>query len=132
MPKPRPLLKPSGYDVVIRNRNAIRAINRKLARASPSEGARLVDEKDRLMREMWAACPHDAVIYDPAMKTTLGPKPLPTRLCTGCGLDESSRAERFKTLKTRKGRTIERLEGQAFAIKLGQVLRATGINVENG
>lgn len=128
MPK-KSLLKPSGYDVVIRNRNAIQDINRKLKKASGTREKKLIDEKDRLMWEMWKACPHDSVAYNPGYRTSLGPDPLPLRFCTSCGFDEASRTKRFKTLTPRDGRTIAKMDDQAFAAKLGQTLRWTGINI---
>lgn len=129
MPKKPSLLKPSGNDVVIRNSLAIKKLNRQMAKLDPEKQTALIDEKDRLMHEMWAACRHESVVYNPGMKTRIGPDPLPLRFCTSCGFDEASPTKKFKVLVPRRGRAIVRLEGQEFSIRLGETLRRTGINL---
>ena len=121
--------KPSGYDVVIRNSLAIKKLNRALDKASPKKRQAMIDEKDRLMHEMWDACPHESVA-DGATLTRPGPgaKPIPNpfRFCTSCGYDEAP--SEIDLLGSRKGRTIKRLESTAFTAKLNETLRRTGIN----
>ncbi|HJV32437.1 MAG TPA: hypothetical protein VJ694_00250 [Patescibacteria group bacterium] len=123
------LLKPSGYDVVIRNTLAMRRINRKLDKAEADDRDALLVEKDRLMEEMWRACPHESVVRcDDVRSTLFGPKPVPTCLCTSCGLYEQSASGRFPALKRKRGRTIVTLARSAFSARLGETLKRTGIN----
>jgi len=125
------VLKPSAYDVVIRNRNAIRRLNAKIGAAKTAAAyGRLVDEKDRLMREMWAACPHGEIAHCEGAKTSLGPDPMPMRVCVCCGESELEPNGTFEVLKRKRGRKLTRFDPQAFAVKLGQTLLATGINIK--
>ena len=113
--------KPSGYDVVIRNSNAIKDLNGKL-------GA-LLDKKERLMEEMWAACPHESVVRsDEVLSTLFGPTPVPSCFCTSCGLYEQSREGRFKALKPKRGRTVVTVPRAEFSAKFGETTKRTGIN----
>lgn len=130
MPKKSSLLKPSGYDVVIRNMLAVRKINRRIGKADPKTRDRLLVEKDRLMEEMWAACPHESVVRSDEVKTVWGPEPVPACFCTSCGLYEASPSRRFKALKPRAGRTIVLANGQIFSVNLGRTLLRTGINAK--
>lgn len=127
--RPKPVLKPSGYDVVIRDINAIRAINAKIGRARPSKRDGLMTEKDRLIDEMQAACPHESILRcDGAVSGLFGPKPVQARLCTSCGQYEQPQDGRFKALSRKKGRAITRVERDVFAARLGKTLIFTGIN----
>jgi hypothetical protein len=130
MPKKESKCKPSGYDVVIRNSVAIKKLNRAMDKASLKKRGALIDEKDRLMHEMWKACPHESVADGETM-TRPGPgaEPIPNRFrfCTSCGFDEAP--SQLKILVPRQGRTIARLESPAFSAKLGETLRRTGINL---
>lgn len=129
MPRRTNALKPSGYDVVIRNSLAIKAINAKLSKkAKPKDADALMTEKDRLIDEMQAACPHESILRCDDVRTTFGPEPVPTALCTSCGQYEQSPRKRFKTLK-RGGKAVVKVNRQEFAVRLGKTLRFTGINV---
>lgn len=129
MPK-KSLLKPSGYDVVIRNRNRLQDLNRRLARLKdPAERGALMAEKDRLIDEMEAACPHEEIAHTDAAKNPFGPASKPMRFCTGCGCSEY-KTPSFKVLTCRRGRKLIRLDRAAFAARLGRTLIATGINIK--
>jgi len=128
MPKKRSLLKPSGYDVVIRVTLAIKKINRDIGKAGVKSRQRLIDEKDRLMREMWKACPHESVCHTDAFRTHPKIPSRPLRFCTSCGFDEAGRP--FKILRCRRGRTLDRRPDAEFKVKLGETLRRTGINMK--
>ena len=122
-------LKPSGYDVVIRNVNAIKDINRKASAASSKKRDALLTEKDRLIDEMQAACPHESVVRCDEVRSSLyGPKDMLTRLCTSCGFYEQPPSGTFTVLKPKRGRSILAATRDGFAQKLGEVLRRTGIN----
>src|SRR5688572_15824245 len=128
----RSILKPSGYDVVIRNSNAIKDLNRRIGKAAPKKRDALIDEKERLMREMWQACPHESVMHG-ALRSRPGPgaEPIETvlRVCTSCGFDEPRKNGRFKVLTRRKDRFISRPGESGFRDTLGETLRRTGINL---
>lgn len=128
------VLKPSGYDVVIRNRNAIQRINRRFKKARGAEEKKLIDEKDRLLHEMWKACPHDVVIEGiAALRTPTGPIPMPMRFCTSCGeCDEPRTDGAYKLLKPRRGRAITELDEASFSARLHKTLLWTGYNIKNG
>jgi hypothetical protein len=107
----------------------MKAINRKLAKATETERDALLTEKDRLMEEMWAACPHESVARCDEVRSSLfGPKDVPTRLCTSCGFYEQPADGTFKVLKPKRGRSVMLFTRDAFSVKLGEVLRRTGIN----
>jgi hypothetical protein len=122
-------LKPSGYDVVIRNSLAIRGLNRKMRKLPEAERAPLIDEKERLMAEMWASCPHESVIHDPGKEFRPGHKTRPFRFCTSCGFDEGPNGNRYAILKAKRGRTIAKPDRQGIAARLGETLKRTGINI---
>lgn len=129
MPKEASLLKPSGYDTVIRNRNRIQRLNRKLKRLKSEAGrAPLIDEKEQLIDEMQAMCPHESIAHCDAVKNVFGPDAKPMRFCTGCGCSEFG-GKPYQALKCRRGRKLIRLERQAFGAKLGATLKWTGINL---
>lgn len=125
------MLKPSPYDVVIRNSLAIKNLNKLIGKRPKSRDA-LIDKKERLMHEMWQACPHESVAHG-IFLTRPGPgaEPIATtlRLCTSCGFDEGPKNGRFKVLTRRKGRFISRLSEPGFRDTLGETLRRTGINL---
>ena len=127
--KDKSVLKPSGYDVVIRNINAIKDINRMASRAGAKKRDALLTEKDRLIDGMQEACPHESVVgCDEVRSSLFGPDPVPTRLCTSCGRYEQSQTRRFTGLKAKRGRKIVLLAAADFSQKLGKVLIFTGIN----
>jgi hypothetical protein len=112
----------------MRNRNAIKDINRRISAAKTAMARqRLIDMKDRLMHEMWQACPHELIAHASAVKTTKGPCRM--RFCTSCGFDESVTSGSFMILIWRPGRKLTRFEARDFSVKLGQTLRWTGINI---
>lgn len=117
-------LKPSGYDVVIRNMLAMKRINARLPKIQDGERDALLTEKDRLIDEMQAACPHESVVRCPSARISLSPKPVEARLCTSCGLYEL----RAAVLVRRRGRRIVTHDLPTFSTKLGETLRRTGIN----
>ena len=129
MPKKASKCRPSGYDVVIRNSNAIKDLNKRIGKAPSKKRDALMDEKERLMEEMWAACPHESVIHDPGREVRPGFTTPPFRICTSCGFDEGSKDGRFSILKPKRGRTIAHPERQEITAKLGETLRRTGINL---
>ena len=124
--------KPSGYDVVIRNSLAIKKLNRAMDKASPKKRQAMIDEKERLMQEMWQACPHESIAHG-TFRTRPGPgaEPIATtlRICTSCGFDEGQKNGRFKVLTRRKGRFISRPSEPGFRDTLNETLRRTGINL---
>ena len=125
----KPSLKPSGYDVVIRNVVAIKRINREAARADARKRDVLLTEKDRLIDEMQTACPHESVVRcDDVRSSLFGPRGMPTSLCTSCGLYEQPPTGAFTALKGKRGRSILPFARADFLEKLGEVLRRTGIN----
>jgi len=132
MPKKPSLCRPSGYDVVIRNSNAIKDLNKRIGKAGPKKRDALIDEKERLMHEMWKACPHESVMHG-VLQTRPGPgaEPIPTtlRVCTSCGFDETPKSGRFNILTRRKDRFISRPGESGFRDTLGETLRRTGINL---
>lgn len=129
MPKKRTLLKPSGYDIVIRNRDRIHDINARLgSRTRRGPRQPLIDEKDRLIHEMWAACPHEDVAHVEVIMTAKGQRRM--RFCTSCGLDEDQHPNgRFAVLKRRPGRKFKRFGAEAFTDRLRETIRWTGINL---
>lgn len=122
-------LKPSGYDVVIRNVVAIKRINAKLDKASTARRDGLLTEKDRLIDEMQAACPHGWILRcDGAKSALFGPKPVQARLCASCGMYEQPADGRFMFLTGKRRRVIAAVERDEFVIRLDRTLRFTGIN----
>lgn len=122
------MLKPSGYDVVIRNSLAINKLNRRMDKADPKKRDALIDEKERLMQEMWKACPHESITQCDEVQTAFGGT-VRMRLCTSCGLDETSRNGRFRILTRRKKQFISRPSFAGFRDTLRETLRRTGINI---
>src|SRR5690349_1764215 len=102
MPDKKPKCRPSGYDVVIRNINAIKDINAKLKKGKVKDPDALMHEKDRLIDEMEAACPHESVIGGvvpwPAKPGYTGPMPPPRHLrsCTSCGFNEEMVTKKYR------------------------------------
>lgn len=126
------LCKPSGYDVVIRNSNAIKDLNKRMPKVGPKKREALIEEKDRLMREMWKACPHESVMHGALQsRPAPGAEPIATvlRVCTSCGFDEPRKNGRFRILTRREGRFISRPGESGFRDTLGETLRRTGINI---
>ena len=121
-------LKPSGYDVVIRNRNRIRDLNRRIAAAVGTALAAQVRRKDALIDEMQAACPHESMLQADGVKTLHGEIRL--RCCTSCGLVEGAPMPRYVRLRCRPGRLLKRVDRDAFQARLALTLRWTGINME--
>jgi|GEM_PF-3250793 len=128
----KPLCKPSGYDVVIRNSLIIRNLNKRMKKTGPNKSQAMIDEKERLMQEMWQACPHESVMHGTLLsRPGPGAEPIATvlRVCTSCGFDDVRKNGRFKVLTRRKGRFISRPGESGFRDTLGETLRRTGINI---
>lgn len=120
--KPRKGRKDDGVKIPLRAKK-IRAINRKITffrkqGGKKTEIAELVDEKDALLMEMYAACTHTDVILNEATEA---------KLCAVCGYSppsfDSVGDKDFTAPATRS------LEPAEYLSEQGRILIRLGINI---
>lgn len=90
---------------------------------------RLIERKERLMRRMIETCPHALLVESADIRTMSGVDPAPRRCCIDCGEMDRARNGRFRRLPKSAGRSVERVDAEAFTSRLGDTLRRTGINL---